>query len=536
VIVGKDMQLIEQILRVLTYFIRCSELAENTEMCPSLTADVDDTLTLVSTSDIATPAACLTADVTLSSSCSTSTGIKNVSPAEKQKSDASTDSSEFVLKPAPNVNDRGIRVRFDNGVDGALPSLVDAPSLTDRHQSNAAASDRSVCSHCTSTATEQSAPRVADSSSFLFEPRLLFRSDVSPSLLGVVCSGCSFIQPCDECRENTTDSSKLKNLSKRNGDVMPLVSMCNVSDVPSDCGTRVPVTTDREDNLPSRDSPKLCQLSPVDANENVRIERVPHVGREQVEKPKPDLYRVPLEKPGISSPCLPDSSTNLPVVTPEKHLPLKLSTVAWYERSNSMFDEYYDDSSSCPVIDFCSVVKSAVNSRHTDTSAFDEIMNESYEPCPDVSHIDVSHLSSSSSSSEVTAEQQLDSKVLTVFHPPSDGMVSPSSGERSAVPEPVKFNNTFDEQHFAPENSEQHLDDIPDGPSKQMISSAIKLMQDVCLDRTSQASADDDLADIPASDYFSQPGLGPSRGRQRHPSGQSNTSARCWYDHLTALS
>jgi len=49
-------------------------------------------------------------------------------------------------------------------------------------------------------------------------------------------------------------------------------------------------------------------------------------------------------------------------------------------------------------------------------------------------------------------------------------------------------------------------------------------MQDVCSDRTSLSGVDD-LADVPASEYFSQTGL--ARGRQRHPSGQSNTSARC---------
>jgi len=116
--------------------------------------------------------------------------------------------------------------------------------------------------------------------------------------------------------------------------------------------------------------------------------------------------------------------------------------------------------------------------------------------------------------------------------------VLPCSRLQQMVPDPslpMKLDKVFVEQHFAAENSEQHLDDIPDGPSKQMISSAIKLMQDVCLDCTSQAGVDD-LADIPASDYFSQPGLGPSRGRQRHPSGQSNTSARCWYDSLTLSS
>ena len=542
-IVGKDVSLIEQLLRVLTYFIRCSELAENTEVCPSLTADVDDTLTLMSTSDIATPISGLAADVTLSSSCSTSTSDKSASPvsAEKLQHVTSADNCEFVLKPAP-TGGRGTHVRFENGVDGACRSSTGAPSSTNENCSSAVASDCFAFSHSavtTSTVSEQSVPLV-DASQLVSEPHLLFCSDVSdalPSLLGVTCSGCSPIQPCEEC--NMIDYSKLKNLGKRNGDVITSENVCNLSDVPSDSGARAPARTDCKENFRSSSSPVLCQLSPTQANENVRVERVAHVGRQQVEKLKPKLFHVPLEKPDISSPYLGRSNPNIPVLASDKHSPVKSSKVVRYERSNSMFDEYFDGISSCPVIELCSDAggKSAFSRQQDDTSTLDEIMNE-LEPCPDVSHIDVSHLSSSSSSSEVLADQVMDGKVASVFHPPLDDTVPPCSRLQQMVPDPslpMKLDKVFVEQHFAAENSEQHLDDIPDGPSKQMISSAIKLMQDVCLDCTSQAGVDD-LADIPASDYFSQPGLGPSRGRQRHPSGQSNTSARCWYDNLTLSS
>ena len=540
-IVGKDVPLIEQILRVLTYFVRCSELAENTEVCPSLTADIDDTASLMSASDVATSVTCLAADVSLSSNCSTSTSVKSVSPvgAEKLQSVPGGDSSEFVLKPAPSGRDVG--VHFEN----ASQSLISGSASAGQNHLSAVASDCFMLSQrlvTTSSMTEPSVPPLTDSQ-LASEPHFFFRSDVKdtlPPLLGVTCADCSYIQSCKECRDNMPDFPESKNLSERNVDVIPLVPMCNLSDEPSDSGAHTPVRTDCEENLPSSDSPKLCQLSPMEANENVCVERVPHVGREQVEGPKPSLIHVPLEKPDVHLPYLCHSNTDLPVLAPEKHPPVKLSRIIQYEHSNSMFDEYYDSSSSYHVIDLvCSSNtggKSNSNCQQDDTSTFDEIMNE---PCPDVSHIDVSHLSSSSSSSDVTADPLLDSRMAPTFRQPLDDALPPSSGLRQMVPDPstlpVKFGSIFDERHFASENNEQHLDDIPDGPSKQMISSAIKLMQDVCLDRTSQADVDD-LADIPASDYFSQPGLGPSRGRQRHPSGQSNASARCWYDHLTSLS
>lgn len=522
------MSLIEQILRVLTYFIRCSELAENTEVCPSLTTDIDDTTTLISTSDIVTPVTCSAADVTLSSSCSTSTVAQNPSTisAEKLQSNDDNDNTEFVLKPAPSSSGRGIHVRFQNGVGGTSLSLITAPSSTDQNHSSIVASNGSDFNHSTLTTftdAQQSTPHVANNQ-LVYQPHILFRSDVSDSLLGITCSGCSPVQPCEECCENTIDYSKSKNLSKRNGDVIPLVNMRNVSDVPSVSGEYTSVRTDCKENLTSS---KLCQLSPTEVNENVPVERIAHVGCQQVEELKPKLFHVPSEKPGISSPYLCRGSTNLP----GKHSPVKLSQVVQYERSNSMFDEYFDG--RCPVIDLCSSDnggESALSCQQDDTSTLYEIMNEQ-EPCPDVRHIDVSHISSSSSSSEMTADLLPDSQMAPVFHPPSGDMVPPSSTLRQSVPDPsslsVKFDNNFDEQHFVAENREQHLDDIPDGPSKQMISSAIKLMQDVCLDCTSQAGVDD-LADIPASEYFSQPGLGLSRGRQRHPSGQSNTSVRCW--------
>ena len=518
-IVGKDVALMEQILRVLTYFIRCSELAENTEVCPLLTADIDDTTTLMSVSDIATtPVTCLTADVTLSSSDFVSTSVSPVS-REKLQFTAADSSQTFLLKPPSSSSIRSVRVRFENGDTTVSDCSTETSKSADQCTvfSESTASDTSVAT--TSVTTEQSFP-VGTDGQVVPKPLLCFRADVPdslPPLLGLTCSGFDFSQPCHDCSERFKNL-KLSDLGQRDGDMIDNCKspLCNASDMPSDCGVRTTTFTDGEKNFPFSSVPKPCQLSLAEANENVRIERVAHLGREQTEEPRPKLRHVPLEKPIITSANSCHGRTD--------HLPAKLSEVPPYQRSNSMFDEYFDGS---PVMDLCISAsgKSAFPFGIDDSSTFDEIMNEP-EPCPDVSHIDVSQLSSGSSSSEVVPDP-LPASDDTV--PQSAGgfkMVSDSTTSAAPSSSPATFDNVFVEQHFTVASSEEHLDDIPDGPSKQMISSAIKLMQDVCSDRTSQASVDD-LADVPASEYFSQTGLGPQRGRQRHPSGQSNTSARC---------
>jgi len=542
VIVGKDVTLIEQILRVLTYFIRCSELAENTEVCPLLTDDIDDTATLMSVSDTASPPSCFAVDLTSSDSASTS--VKSVTPVsgENLQSIASDSSSAFVLKPVSSSNVRSIRVRFNGGDNGTSECSISTSSKS----SDQTLDSTVVDNHTASNSGEVTTPVVMERQSISPEtdthlvpkPHLLFCSDVPdamPPLLGVTCSGCSYIQPCEECSFNLK-SSKLKDVSQRDDDET-LVGSCesslrDLSDTPSCPGARTAVATDCRENLPTSDSPKLCQLSPAEANENVRVERVAHVGREQTQEPQSMLLRVPLEKPVVGSPSSHRGSRKSPVVAAKEHARVELSRIPQYQRSNSMFDEYFDDNLPCPVINLCMATRSKSADTHDidDTSALDEIMNE---PCPDVSHVNASQLSSGSSSSGMVPNSVPDSRMS-----PSDNTLPqssvllemvPRSTKISAAPSssPATFDNVFEEQHFALKNSEEHLDDIPDGPSKQMISSTIRLMQDVCWDRTSQGSIDE-LADIPASDYFSMTGLGgPSRGRQRHPSGQSNTSARC---------
>jgi len=519
VIVGKDVALMEQILRVLTYFIRCSELAENTEVCPLLTADIDDTTTLMSVSDIATtPVTCLAVDVTLSSSDSLSTSVSPVS-REKPQFTAADSSHSFLLKPPSSSSIRSMRVHFENGDTAASECSTETSKSTDPSAVFSEPAASSTSEVTTSVTMEQSLPLGTDGQA-VPKPLVCFRMDVSdslPPLLGLTCSGCDFSQPCHDCSERLKNS-KLNGLGQRDGDI-PLIdnsksSLCRASDMPADCSVRTTAFTDGEKNFPFSNVPKPCQLSLVEAIENVRVERVAHVRREPTEESRPNLHRVPLEKPAITSAnaCLGRTD----------HLPAKLSAVPPYMRSNSMFDEYFDGSS---VMDL-RVSASGRSAFPFGIDIFDEIMNEA-EPCPDVSHIDVSQLSSGSSSSEMVPDPL----------PASDDTIPQSAGGLKMVPDsrtsaapsslsPATFNNVFLEQHFAVAKSEEHLDDIPDGPSKQMISSAIKLMQDVCSDHTSQASVDD-LADIPVSEYFSQTGLGPPRGRQRHPSGQSNTSARC---------
>ena len=484
-------------------------------MCPSLTADVDDTTTLMSAGDVKTPVDCVSADVTLSSGDSTSTSVKSGSPVTSEKLQfVATDSSPaFVLKPVSGSNGRNIHVRFENGSTGASQCLVNSSKSEDHSFKS------TVISECTSsTVVAEKSTLLSTDSLLVPRPLLGFRSDVLdylPPLLCSECSDCKCSQPFEDCCENLTNP-RSKELSPTDGDV-PLVSskslsLPGVSDGPSDLGGTTTVLTHGE-NIPSSDLPKLCQLSPVEANENVRVERIPHVGRECVEESQPVLCRVPLEKQAISLPDLCNSITK----SPDKgQFPLKLFQVPQYVHSISMFDEYFDDSSSCPVIDLCGTDDKAAFTRCVDdTSTFDEIMNE---PCPDVSHIDISRHSSGSSSSEMIPDA-LSVPPITV--PPSSRLPETVANSTAA---PTTFSNAFDDTHFATEKNEEHLDDIPDGPSKQMISSHIKLMQDVCSDRTSLSGVDD-LADVPASEYFSQTGL--ARGRQRHPSGQSNTSARC---------
>jgi len=520
VIVGKDEQLIEQILRVLTYFIRCSELTENTEECPLLTVDVDDTTTLMSTSDTPTPNSCLTADVTLSYSA-VSTSAKTPSPAigETRQLTACDSNPTFVLKSPPSSVGRGIHVRFQNGDSGASHCSVETTELEVRTVQSTTVSS---CSVATTSVMADQPLQLKTDGQLVPEPLLCFRSDVSdtlPPLLGETCSGCNYIEPCEDCSINLKNSN-LKVVTERNDENVSVgsckPSYCSVSDTLSDRNSCSEI-------FPPSDSPRLCHLSPVEANERVRVERVVHVGRALVENRRPELHHVPLEKRVVSSDSR-HSSTKLP--TSKEHSPVR--QVPQYQHGNSMFDEYFDGSA---VIDLCTGTDSKSTFRFgvDDSSTFDEIMNE---PCPDVSHIDVSRLSSSSSSSEVVPELPSDNTV-----PPSDSTVRQNSTVPEVVSNPVRsgsssssspatFDNVFDEGHFAVSSSDEHLNDIPDGPSKQMISSAIKLMQDVCLDHTSQSSVDD-LADVPASDYFSQTGLAPSRGRQRHPSGQSNSSVHC---------
>ena len=584
VIVGKDAQLVEQILRVLTYFIRCSELTENTEECPLMTVDIDvDTTTLMSTSDTPTPVSCPTADVTLTSS-SVSAGVKTASSsisAEKAQLTVSDGSPVLVLKPAPGTHARdtpsssaskvqltatcdaapssharGTHVRFQNGDrDTSRCRIGSAESEDLRSRTERTAST-------TAAVVEQSVRRSTNtrSDSGLL---LCFRSDVSealPPLSGLTCSGCDYVRPCDDCSEalRKADASQtyVDDIGKRK---------------PPCCSARSDPVVRRNSGEVS--SPTLCQLSPVEAIENVHVERVAHVGREPAAERRSQLHRVPLEKPSAVS--SPGDSRHTSTPSPEDQTTVR--RLPQYKRGNSIFDEYFDGT----VIDLCTGPTFGAD----DTSTFDEIMNE---PCPDVSHIDVSQRSGSTSSTEVVPEPPVEENNTI---PPSSGVsdmlygqLSGSSGLSEVVPglsldnstvplcsgvvsdpiatfdsvvaldsdaiplssrvpetasdpiivEPTSlatFDNVFVEQHFAAaamNRDEQHLDDIPDGPSRQLISSAIKLMQDLRLDsQTSQSSADD--LDVPAADYFSQTGLGPSpRGRQRHPSGQSNTSAaRC---------
>ena len=522
-IIGKDVALIEQILRVLTYFVRCSELTENTEECPLLTVDVDDTATLMSASDTPTSVGCSAADVTLSSG-SVSTSVRSALSVSGEKLQlAACDSSPaFVLKPAPCSNARDTHVRFENS---ETQCSVSTSESTDQILQSTTVSDYSVAS---TAITAEPSTRLGTDSQLVSGPHLWFRSDVPHTMsLGLTCSGCNYIQPCEQCSEYLKNFD-WKDISRRDDDDVSSVgncksSCCSVSEAPSN-----PVVgRNFGESLPSSISPKLCQLSPVEANENVRVERVAHVGREPVEDHRPHLHRVPLEKPAVSSLDSCHGSTKSPVLASEQHVPLRPSQVPPYQRGNSIFDEYYDGSSSCLVFDLCSGTSDKSAFGVDDASAFDEIMNEP-EPCPDVSHIDVSQHSSSSGSSEVVPEPSSDSSVppLDSTVPPGASMpetVSDQINTESSSSSPATFDNVFVERHFAVANSDEHLDDIPDGPSKEMISSAIKLMQVVY--HTSQSSVDD--LDVQASDYFSQTGLGASRGRQRQPSGQSTTSARC---------
>ena len=547
-IVGKDVPLIEQILRVLTYFIRCSELAKNTEAGPLLTVDIDDTATLTSASDVTFPV-----DVTSSPGGSVSASVTSVSPVGEEKPDSSTSDScsgsAFVLKPVPSSS---VRVHFENGSDDASLCSVNTSKSTDHTVSNTAvASDGSELSISTLTMEDQSMLLETDPA-FVSEaplPLMCFRADVShalPPFLAETCSECNVSQPCKECSENMMWCSRSKDAGE-NDDYIPL---CNVSDSPpSEPCNGTELALDRGENLPSAsDSPKPCQLSPMEVNENVCRERIAYVRREPVGDPRPNLYRVPLEKPAVSY-----GSTRFPVLATPEHSCDKPQ----YRRGNSMFDEYFDGN---PPIELCPAVD--------DSSAFDDIMNE---PCPDVTHINVSQISSGSSLSEVVPDLELDTKVshllsdetvcdsatkrtlsssspaasVGVFDerhfgaacaPPSGTSIHLPSGPGlpkmvpGTVPlsTPAMFSSIYAERHFAATpDAEGQLNDIPDGPSKQMISSAIKLMKDVCSDCTSQTSVDD-LADVPASDYFTQSGLAPSWPRQRHVSGQSNSSVvRC---------
>lgn len=521
-IVGKDVALIEQILRVLTYFIRCSELTENTEKCPLLTVDIDDTATLMSTSDTPTPVGSTAADVTLSAG-SISTSFKSASPVggEKLQLNARDSSPAFVLKPAPSSSGRGIHVRFENGDNDTSQCSVSTTESTDRTLQTPTVSD---CSASTTPVAVEQYMQLRTENPSASGPHLFFRSDVSdtlPPLLGLTCSGCDYMNPCEDCSKNL----KCSNLTavSRKDDNISCVGSCKSSH----CSTSDTPSSERncEESLPCADSPKPCQLSPVEANENVRVERIVHVGREPIDELRSPLHRVPLEKPTLSTPDSCHNSTSSPVLASKEHIPAR--HVPQYQRGTSMFDEYFDGIS---VIDLCSAAdgKSTFTFGVDDTSTFDEIMNE---PCPDVSHIDVNQLSSGSSSSEMVPDPLADNNV-----PPFENTAQLSSSvlemvtspiTTGPIPSPDTFDNVFYERHFAvAAKSDEHLDDIPDGPSKQMISSAIRLMQYLCLDHTSQSSVDD-LADVPASDYFSQTGLGPSRGRQRQPSGQSNASARC---------
>jgi len=518
VVVGRDALLIEKILWVLSYFIRCSELAENNVTSPLLTANIDDTTTLMSASDIATPVGCLAADVTLSTSVSTLATVKSETSVEKPQFFVNDSSPAFVLKPAPLSSGHGARVRFDSKTPQCS---VNTSSSTDQNPSSTVASDCTEVDR--SVETTPTVPLNTDGD-LVPRPRLFFRADVSdvlPPLSGVTCFDCSYSQPCQECSKNISRYLKSKDNVHKDGENVPLVSTHAASDVRSTSSVRTSIRTNCEENMPSSSLPKPCQLSPIQANENVRIERVAHVGGDLVQQPQPKLGRVLLDKPNVSSLDFGDGSADLPVLISEDHTAIKSSRVPRYQRGDSMFDEYFEDSSSSTLIDLF-IGGSG--------DAFDEIMNE---PCPDVSHITVSQRSSgsSSSSSEMMCSSQLDHKMFPTLNSPSDGTVPPSSGLPRGIPDPtavgttvpLTFDNFFNERHFAVENNKQHLDDIPDGPSKQMIRGAIKLMQDVCLDHSSHVAVDD----LPASDYFSQPGLGPSRGRQRHPSGQSITSARC---------
>lgn len=601
VIVGKDVALIEQILRVLTYFIRCSELTENTEECPLLTVDIDiDTTTLMSTSDTSTPVGCSTADVTLMSTSVKTTSLS--ASGEKAQLTVSDSSPALVLKPAPksyahatqsssvstggktvtatcdtalSSNARGTHVHFQNGGDSDMSRcFIASPKSEDLQSRTVFESSASTTAIMAEQSEGQSANTQPDS-----RPQLLFCSNVFEALRsvsGLTCSGCDVARPCDDCRE-TFKKSVLEDDCQTYVDDLGCCkpSHCSISGAPSNpfvgrnCG---------EVSSPSSDSPKPCHLSPMSAIEDVRVERVNHVGRKPAVDRQPQLHRIPLEKPSDSR------STSTP--SPEDQIIVR--QLPQYQRGISMFDELYDG--TVPVIDLCTgpCDKPAFTFGADDSRAFDEIMNEP-EPCPDVSHFNVSQLSGSSSSSDMVSAPPVDQNNIVppsslmsgmVFHQRTDGfgisealdsntvtlsseLVSdpvatklsstletfdsvfsdsdvPSISQMAADPIIVEpslslrpsFDNVFVDQHFvsiAGVNSDgQHLDDLPDGPSRQLISSAIKLMQDV-YSQTSQSSAED--LDVPAVDYFSQTGLGPSpRGRQRHPSGQSNTSAaRCWY-------
>jgi len=509
VIVGTDVSLIEQILRVLTYFIRCSELAENTEVFPLLTADIDDTVTLKSPSDSTTSVSCLPADVTLSPNSPVSSSIDTVAAVSREKPQFSNSSLA-----------RGIRVRFKNGDNNCS---IGTPMSSEQNCTSAVgfSSNSSVVT----TASDQSVSVKTDSD-FVVKPHLLFRSDVSDVLHGLTCSGCNIHQPCQECLGDVVRCYGLPDLSQSN-DCVEVVSVCksavcNAPVLSDTAQCRHSLEPGCDENLPT-DS-KLCQLSPTEANENVRVERIIHVGREQVADPLQKFRRVPLGKPATTS--LGFDHTQV-----FERSPSKSPQRPHYQRGNSMFDEYFDGSSSCPVIDLCDN-SLPLTGGADDMSTFDEIMNE---PCPDVSHINVGKLSPASSSSDTVTDPVSENPVccspsaaavsLSSFLP---DVVAPVAAVVATVPSssPLTFDNVFVEQHFAVAAGEEHLGDIPDGPSKQMISSAIKLAHDVCSDRTSQTSPDD-IADMPACDYFSQSGLGPSRGRQRHHSGQSNTSVHC---------
>jgi len=220
-----------------------------------------------------------------------------------------------------------------------------------------------------------------------------------------------------------------------------------------------------------------CRLSEKSPEENVKIEQVITV--------KSDAFiakHVNCQHPKSQQQTVSQSIVN----ERPSSLALTVRTIPLVHRTDSMYDDY--DHIKLP-----DVLETEIKTEYT--GSFDEIIMS--EPCPDVSHIFVPLCHSNQASRTSSCCETVSPTNTSSGIGPSSFLESDNSNDYNASElhsEPVNlFSN-----HYA--LSGDHLTDVPDGPSKQLICSTLELVHAVCADRSSLQS--DDGAD--EVDYMSR--------------------------------